>query len=131
MNGAWSLQSVAGKSVDVYFPVSAHVPRFGILFLHGIGGETLRDRPAFTQVFDELNLPCVSPIAGPCWWVDRSCPAFDGRITPERFVREDVLDFFKVRFGLSPRAIGLLGISMGGQAALRLTFKYPEQFPVA
>ena len=27
--------------------------------------------------------------------------------------------------------IGLLGISMGGQAALRLAFKYPQMFPVA
>jgi S-formylglutathione hydrolase len=131
MLGAWRLQSVAGKPVDVYFPVSAREPHFGILFLHGVGGETLRDQPAFTRIFDELNLPCVSPIAGPCWWVDRPCPAFDGRITPERFVHEDVLNFFKDRFGLSPRSIGLLGISMGGQAALRLAFKYPERFPVA
>src|SRR5205823_10285623 len=29
-----------------------------------------------------------------------------------------------------PRAVGLLGIGMGGQGALRLAFKYPDRFPV-
>lgn len=131
MNGAWTATIVDGKTLDVYQPAATGTPRFGIIFLHGIGGETLRDKPAFTRVFDELNLPCVSPIAGPCWWVDRPCPAFDPRVTPEQFVRGNVLAFFKERFGLSPRSIGLLGISMGGQAALRLAFKFPETFPAA
>src|SRR5262245_21821365 len=117
MNGAWTVETAAGKSLDVYLPLSARAPRFGILFLHGVGGETLRDQPAFTRVLDELNLPCVSRSAGPCWWVDRPCPTFDAHITPERFVRETVLGYFKDRFGLLPRSIGLLGISMGGQAA--------------
>jgi len=33
--------------------------------------------------------------------------------------------------GLAARAVGLLGISMGGQAALRLAFKHPRLFPAA
>lgn len=127
----WTSETVAGKPLDVYRPEAAHNHRFGVLFLHGVGGETLRDQPVFTTLFDALNLPCVSPIAGPCWWVDRPCPAFDAALTPERFLRESVLGFFKDRLGLAPRSIGLLGISMGGQAALRLAFKYPETFPVA
>ena len=34
-----------------------------------------------------------------------------------------------MRWQLSVGAIGLLGISMGGQGALRLAFKHPRQFP--
>ncbi|MBM4068616.1 MAG: esterase [Planctomycetes bacterium] len=131
MNGTWSAIILDGKVLDVYQPAATGKPRFGIIFLHGVGGETLRDQPAFTRVFDELNLPCVSPTAGPCWWVDRPCPAFDSRLTPEQFVRENVPEFFKQRFGMAPRSIGLLGISMGGQAALRMAFKHPQRFPAA
>src|SRR5262249_47877597 len=34
------------------------------------------------------------------------------------------------RWDLTPPAIGIQGISMGGQGALRLAFKHPQQFPV-
>src|SRR5262245_28110438 len=122
---SWTAETVSGKAVDVYRPAGVAKPRFGVLFLHGTGGETLRERPAFTGLFDELNLPCASPMAGPCWWVDRLVPEFDARITPEQFLRESMLEFFRERFGLLPRSLGLLGISMGGQGALRLAFKYP------
>ena len=43
----------------------------------------------------------------------------------------DVVPFFAKRWGLHPPAIGLLGISMGGQGALRLAFRHPKVFPVA
>ncbi len=127
----WTAEIVAGRNVDVYQPSGLKPPRFGVLFMHGAGGETLRDRPAFTRLFDELSLPCVSPIAGRCWWVDRPVAQFDGSITPERFLRENILGYFKDRLGLASKSIGLLGISMGGQAALRLAFKFPDLFPVA
>jgi S-formylglutathione hydrolase FrmB len=39
--------------------------------------------------------------------------------------------YFGARWGVGPRAIGLLGISMGGQGALRLAFRNPAVFPVA
>jgi S-formylglutathione hydrolase len=106
-------------------------PRFGILFLHGSGLETLRGRPAFTRLFDELRLGCVCPAGQLSWWADRACPAFDAQRTPERFVTESVYPYFAERWGLSGRSVGLLGISMGGQAALRIAFKYPETFPAA
>jgi S-formylglutathione hydrolase len=61
--------------------------------------------------------------------VDRPCPEFDATRTPERHVREDVLAFVQHRWQLAPPAVGLLGIGMGGQGALRLAFKDPERFP--
>jgi S-formylglutathione hydrolase FrmB len=41
-----------------------------------------------------------------------------------------VLPFFRQRWELAPPAIGLTGISMGGQGALRLAFKHGRTFPV-
>ena len=40
------------------------------------------------------------------------------------------MPFFRARWSLAPPAIGLQGISMGGQGALRLAFKHPSLFPV-
>src|SRR5262249_44327733 len=105
-------------------------PRFGILYLHDLDGSPFRDRPAFTRLFDELRLACVCPQGDHSWWADRLCPEFDPRTTAERYVLDQVVPFFQSRWGLSGRAVGLLGIGMGGQGALRLAFKYPDRFPV-
>jgi len=130
IGGTWSREIISGKAADVYQSPRPR-PRFGILFLHGHGLETLHDKPAFTKLFDELNLPCVCPHGQRSWWVDRICAEFDHEISPERHLLDHVLLFFKERWGLTPRAIGVMGISMGGQGALRLAFKHPHLFPVA
>lgn len=131
MSGTWSAVKLADKRADVYEPAGMTRARFGVIFLHGIGLETLVGNEAFTEVLDELQLVCVSPHGQRCWWTDRICPEFDARLTPERFILDPVVKLFEERWGLTPRALGLLGISMGGQAALRLAFKYPSIFPVA
>ena len=129
MPGTWSSHRVADKQVDVYDPPAP--PRFAVIFLHGIGLETLQGRPAFTNLLDQLNLACACPHGRASWWVDRVCSEFDPRLTPEKFLLEGVLPFCDRRWRLRDRAVGLLGISMGGQAALRLAFKHATLFPVA
>jgi S-formylglutathione hydrolase len=128
MSGAWTTASIAGKSADVYDPPAP--PRFGVLHLHGVGRETLRDNPAYTRLFAALNLACVCPHGQRSWWADRVCPEFDPQQTPERFLLNQVLPFFRQRWGLADRAVAVQGISMGGQGALRLAFKHPRLFPV-
>jgi esterase/lipase superfamily enzyme len=130
MNGTWTRTDIGGKAADVYQPAGAGPSRFGVLHLHGHGLETLTDKPAFTRVFDELKLVCVCPHGQRSWWTDRICPEFDPQLTAERHLLTHVLPFFEQRWGLKPGAIGLQGISMGGQAALKLGFKYPKLFPV-
>jgi S-formylglutathione hydrolase FrmB len=41
-----------------------------------------------------------------------------------------VVPFAERHWLIGPRSLGLLGISMGGQGALRLAFKRPDLFPV-
>jgi S-formylglutathione hydrolase len=130
MTGTWHTADIAGKPAEVYAPPGAARPRFGVLYLHPVGLETLVGNTAFTRVFDELRLACVCPHGGPCWWTDRVCTAFDPAVTPERFLLDSVLPWFHTTWGLAPPAVGLLGISMGGQGALRLAFKHPHTFPV-
>jgi S-formylglutathione hydrolase len=128
MHGTWITEDVGGKPADVYEPPRR--PRFGVLHLHGVGLEALRDRPAFTAAFDELGLACVCPQGHLSWWADRVWLAFDPQITAERYLLEKVLPYFAERWDFRPRSVGIQGISMGGQGALRLAFKYPDTFPV-
>jgi S-formylglutathione hydrolase len=131
MADGWSTIDIAGKPVDVYDPPGPERPRFGVLHLHGVGLRMLTDQPAFTSVFAELNLACLAPHSQRSWWVDRICPEFDMRLTPERHLLDNVLPNFARRWGVRPPAVGVEGISMGGQGALRLAFKHPDLFPVA
>jgi pimeloyl-ACP methyl ester carboxylesterase len=130
MNGTWSRLDIGGKATDVYDLPDSSKPRFGILFLHGAGLKTLVDEPAFTQLFDELQIACICPHGQRSWWADRVCAEFDLQVTPQRHLLQSIVPFFAERWGIAPRGIGLMGISMGGQGALRLAFKYPERFPV-
>lgn len=129
MQGAWVREEVAGRPVDVYEPTGAR-PRFGILHLHDLDLATLVDRPAFARLLDELRLACICPLGQRCWWADRICEAFDPVLTPERFLLEQVVPYANQRWKWGNRQIGLQGIGMGGQGALRLAFKHPETFPV-
>jgi S-formylglutathione hydrolase len=130
MSGTWTRVEVGGKPADVYEPAGPARPRFGVLHLHGAGLETLRDKPAFTRWFDDLRLACVCPHGQRSWWGDRVCAQFDPQVTPGKYLLGEVIPFFQERWGLAARAVGLQGISMGGQGALRLAFKHPQIFPV-
>lgn len=124
----WETVEISGKSADVFAP--AERPRFGILHLHGAGLQTLKDNPTYTRLFEELQLACVCPHGQQSWWTDRICAEFDDRNSAEQHLLEQVVPYFRERWGLEPRSIGLQGISMGGQGALRLAFKQPRLFPV-
>jgi S-formylglutathione hydrolase len=126
----WSSAEIAGKPADVFDPTGVARPRFGILFLHPIGQETLREQPVYTQLLAEHQLACVCPHGDYSWWADRIWPDFDFQITAEQYLLQAVLPFCQACWQLSPPALGLLGISMGGQGALRLAFKHPRLFPV-
>lgn len=130
MSSTWTTVDIAGKLADVYDPPGTARPQFGILHLHGVGLETLRDKPAFTSCLERLNLACVCPHGKQSWWSDRVCFEFDANVTPERHLLDRVLPFFRTRWDIAPPAIGIQGISMGGQGALRLAFKHPQLFPV-
>jgi S-formylglutathione hydrolase len=130
MNGTWSQVEIADKPADVYDPPGPNRPRFALLYLHGYGLETLRGQAPYVSLLDELNLACVCPHGWHSWWADRICPEFDSRLTVERHLLDNVRPYFRERWGLDGRGVGLFGVSMGGQGALRLAFKYPDLFPV-
>jgi S-formylglutathione hydrolase FrmB len=129
MAGQWSAVDIAGKPADVFEP-PAGKPRFGLIYLHGIGQETLSDRPVYKQLFADLGIGCVVPQGGYSWWSDKPLPEYDAKRTAEKYLINDVVPDLCRRWGLPDRAIGLFGVSMGGQGALRIAFKQPRLFPV-
>jgi S-formylglutathione hydrolase FrmB len=131
MPGAWTQLLVDGKKVDLFDPAGPVRARFGILFLHGAGLETLVDKPVFMRLLNELHLACACPHGQHAWWADRVCSEFDPKVTAEQHLLRNVVPFMQERWHLAARAVGLMGVSMGGQGALRLAFKHSQQFPVA
>jgi S-formylglutathione hydrolase FrmB len=129
MADPWTQTTIAGKRADTFAP--ARPPRFGVIFLHDLDRQTLAEKPVFTRLLAERNLACVCPHGQRSWWADRICAEFDPAVSAERYVLENVVPFFQERFRLAPKAIGLLGIGMGGQGALRLAFKHPHLFSTA
>ncbi len=126
----WSETEIEGKSADVYEPRQPAAEPRVVLFLHGHGRERLRDNPVFTREFDRHGLTVVCPEGKRSWWVDELCAEFDPAVTPLAFLRDKVVPFIEERLGACPPAIGLLGVSMGGQGVLQLAYREARRFPV-
>jgi S-formylglutathione hydrolase len=129
MGGTWTRIDLAGKPADVFDPYIGK-PRFSLIYLHGIGQESLSGNPVYTRRLDDLGLGCLCPQGGFSWWTDRPCPEYDPARTAAHYLLDEVRLYALQRWALPDRGLGLFGVSMGGQGALRLGFKYPEFFPV-
>ena len=128
--GAWSTEQVGGHPCDVFEPVEKNQAGFVIIYLHGVHLTRLVDNTHFTDLFDRYGLPVVAPMTQRSWWTDRICEEFDSSITAEHHVLENILPYVNERWNAEPPRMGLLGTSMGGQGSLRLSYKYPDRFPV-
>jgi pimeloyl-ACP methyl ester carboxylesterase len=129
--GVWSQEAVAGHPCDIYEPPQPSAHGYVVIYLHGVRLARLRDNDVFTREFALHSLRVVAPITGRSWWTDKICPEFDAKISAERHVIDQVVPFVAQRWGSQPPRLALLGTSMGGQGALRLAFKHPNQFPIA
>jgi S-formylglutathione hydrolase FrmB len=130
-NGSWRQIAVGGHRCDLYEPTHPGEHGYFVIYLHGLRLGRLNENAVFSREFARHGLRVVAPMTGRSWWTDRICREFDANLSAERYVVERVLPFLAEQFrAVSPR-LALLGTSMGGQGALRLAFKYPNQFPVA
>ena len=126
----WGRELVAGHEVEIFEPAAASEHGYVVIYLHGVHVQTLGENATYTREFAQHGLRAIAPITGRSWWADRICPEFDVHMTAERYVLDCVLPFIRDRWGAEPPRIALLGTSMGGQGALRFSFKYPDRFPI-
>ncbi len=124
----WQTIDIAGKPADIFEPVEP--PRGSILFLHNAKGQSLAISKTYSQLLHERRLNCVCPPGGTTWWTNRIIPSYDVDRSAEKYLLDSVVPFVTERWRLGPRSLALLGISMGGQGALRLACKRPDLFPV-
>lgn len=128
--GVWREVLEAGKRADMYEPEQPSPHNFVVLHLHGHGPTTLKKNPHFTRELEQHGLRAVCPHGARSCWGRRVCAQFDAPLTPVRFLREHALAHIADTWGVRPPGIGLTGISMGGQGALRLAYRHPREFPV-
>lgn len=128
--GTWSEEAVGGHPCDVYEPPRRNEHGFVVIYLHGVHLNRLVDKTAFIEQFARHGLPVVAPMTQRSWWTDRICPEFDQRLTAERHLLGNVLPYIEQRWATKNRGVALLGTSMGGQGALRISYKHPVRFPV-
>lgn len=123
----WQRIDLDGRRVDFFEPAAS--PRFALLFLHDQDAGPPAN-PTWTNLFEALRLTCVAPHGGQVWWTDRVHPSFDDTRSAVRYLLDSVLPWTRARWSLGPRGVGLFGVGMGGQGALRLAFQRPALFPV-
>ncbi len=125
----WSEMEIAGHPCQLFEPARPSEHGFTVLYLHCSHAAKLRVYPAFTREFERHGLRVIQPMTGLSWWTDRSWPTFDPAMTVERYLLDRILPSIAERWNAQPPRIALLGISMGGQGALRLAYKHPNIFP--
>jgi pimeloyl-ACP methyl ester carboxylesterase len=128
--GQWQQVDIGGKTADVFFPTKRAPANFAVLFLHGHGLVTLKENAIYTAHFERLGWACVCPHGKRSWWGDRVCAEFDSLQTPVSYLRQAVVPWMADHLQASSPAIALLGVSMGGQGALRLAYRFPHEFPI-
>lgn len=126
----WTIERVSDRDVEVFVP-DGDGPLTGVvLYLHGHGGVGLRTSAAYTRLLHEHRLAAAGPDGGRSWWLDFHSPEFPEGVTPQQWLRSELIPWIEDQFALSPPQIALLGVSMGGQGVLQLAYRHARQFPV-
>lgn len=126
----WKEIDIAGHACETYTPAELCEHPFALVYLHDRQQTSLREKTAFLQEFDRHGLQVLCPQTGESWWADRIHPPFDPRITAERFVLDEVMPWLELNWQVKPAQVALLGCEMGGQGALRISYKHPNVFPI-
>lgn len=124
----WRQVEISGKTADVFEPSGS--ASGVVIFLHGHGLITLKDNSVYTELLEQHRLCCICPHGKRSWWGDVICTEFDPEISPAQFLRENVRTWMAANWGEAAAAVALLGVSMGGQGAVRLAYRHPAEFPV-
>src|SRR5262245_159947 len=129
--GTWSEISIAGHPCQAFTPAAPSPHGDTVMYLHGVHLGRVDERPEFARLFDQHGLRCIAPVTQRSWWTDRICLEFDADVSAERHLLDRVMPWLAAEWGVAPPRVALLGTSMGGQGALRLAYKHPQEFPIA
>ena len=126
----WSDVQIAGHRCRAFDPRLPSPHGDTVLYLHDEAADGVAAWSAFSQLLEQYGLRCIAPLTGRSWWTDRIWPAFDAELSTERFVLERLLAWLSEQWDVRPSQVALLGVGMGGQGALKLSYKHPNVFPI-
>jgi S-formylglutathione hydrolase FrmB len=127
--GNWSEVELAGHTCRVFEPAHPSPHQFVVVCLHCSGSAPIGRYAPFISEFERHGLRVLEPVSGRSWWTDRIWHEFDPQISAEAYVLRHVVPHAAESWDTRPPQLALLGISMGGQGALRMAYKYPNMFP--
>jgi len=128
--GTWSTIEIAGHACEAYEPAELCEHAQAVLYLHDRQQTSLREKRAFLDEFERHGLRVLCPLTGERWWADRIHAPFDATQTAERFILDACVPWLAEQWQIAPPQVALLGCEMGGQGALRISYKHPNVFPV-
>ncbi|GDY08748.1 hypothetical protein LBMAG52_22340 [Planctomycetia bacterium] len=126
----WKTLEIAGKAADIFEPSRPSDPARVVLFLHGHGLQTLAGNAAYSAELERIGLRAICPHGKRSWWLPVVCPEFDAELSPIGHLRSNVLPWIETTWNVKPPALAAFGVSMGGQGALQLAYRHPNEFPV-
>ncbi len=126
----WSEVEISGKRADVFEPAQPARNGHVVLHLHGYEQETLRSSRPFSAELDRHGLRAICPHGEGCWWTESICRDFDPAVSPLGFIRENVGRYIREHWMMQAPHVAVTGIGFGGQGALQLAYRYPNEFPV-
>ena len=129
-NDDWSEVRIGEHHCELYEPGRCNEHGFAVIYLHSAVVDCRAEVQPFLERLRAHGLPVVAPVTQRSWWGDKICPEFDATTTPETYLLDRVVPYLGSRWSTGPGQVGLLGIGMGGQGALRLAYKHPTTFPV-
>lgn len=126
---AWSRIDVDGHCCLAFAPQQPSPHGYTVVYLHDELATPLEEHAVFGQLFEQYGLRAITPVTGRSWWTDRVWPPFDAERSAQRYLIEGLLPWLARHWQVASPRIALLGVGMGGQGALRLSFKHPSLFP--
>ena len=81
-------------------------------------------------MFQQHNLIAVCPDGKRSWWMDRICAEFSPTISPQAWLTDSLVPFISEQWNIESPKVALLGVSMGGQGALQLSYRKASEFPI-
>lgn len=114
----------------IFEPAQVHPHNLTILYLHDADSDVLNNDATLSLWLSEHGIRFAAPISGPTWWLDYPTSQQHDKVTPIQSLAYEFAGELQRQWSIPPRCIGVLGVGMGGQGALMLSYRHPRTFPV-
>jgi S-formylglutathione hydrolase len=124
----WTTIEIAGVDCEVLAPCD---PQGCVVWLPESEPISPQQRPQAVAAAVAHHLVVVAPRVSYCWWAGRRTHPLGSAESAADWVRHELRRWLAEQMTIASPAIALVGIESGGQGALRLSYWFPNDFPIA